>query len=111
MIRKIQSIFSNSATAESPQDKPVTGADHDAAVEQKVKAIMARVFKIDINAINEGTSADDIERWTSIEHVDFLVNLQKEFEIELTDSQIVEMLSYPTVVENVTSALAAKKET
>jgi len=60
---------------------------------------------MDINDINEETSADNIEQWTSLEHVDFLVNLQKEFDIEFTDSQIVEMLSYKTVVQNVTAAI------
>lgn len=111
MISKIQSIFSNLTTAERSRNQAVSSADVGSAVEQKVKAIMAIVFKIDIKDINEDTSADDIDRWTSIEHVEFLVNLQEEFEIELTDSQIVEMLSYKTVVENVTAALAAKMET
>ena len=111
MLSKIQSIFSNLTTAEKSRNQAVSSADVGSAVEQKVRAIMATVFKIDLKDITEDTSADDIDRWTSIEHVDFLVNLQKEFEIELTDSQIVEMLSYKTVVENVKAALAAKTET
>jgi acyl carrier protein len=77
-------------------------------VKKRIKAIMAKVFKIGINDISEETSADNMDQWTSLEHVDFLVNLQKEFDIEFTDSQIVEMLSYKTVVQNVRAAITEK---
>ena len=105
MIRKIQTIFSKVIKAEIRIDEAAINVDDLSSVEQKIKAIMANVFKIDINEIDEETSADNIDQWTSLEHVDFLVNLQKEFDIEFTDSQIVEMLSYKTVVQNVTAAI------
>jgi acyl carrier protein len=108
MIRKIQTIISKLAKAESREDEAATNADEMSSVEQKVKAIMATVFKIDIHDINEATSADNIDQWTSLEHVDLLVNLQKKFDIEFTDSQIVEMLSYKTVLQNVTAAITDK---
>lgn len=111
MIRKIQSIFSTALKLEVRAGETVTEVDQSSSVEHRIKAIMAEVFKISINHIDEATTADNLDQWTSIEHVDFLVKLQKEFEIEFTDSQIVEMLSYKTVVANVTAALAAKKET
>jgi acyl carrier protein len=90
------------------EDEAAINVDQSTFVEQKIKAIMANVFKIDINEINDETSAEDIDHWTSLEHVDFLVKLQKEFEIEFTDSQIVEMLSYKTVVQNVKAAMTDK---
>ena len=93
---------------ESREDDAAANADEWSSVEQKIKAIMATVFKIDINDINEATSAANIDQWTSIEHVDLLVNLQKKFDIEFTDSQIVEMLSYKTVLQNVTAAITGK---
>jgi acyl carrier protein len=108
MIRKIQAIISKLAKAESREDGAAVDTDELSAVEQKVKAIMANVFKIDINEINAATSADNIDRWASLEHVDLLVNLQKEFDIEFTDSQIVEMLSYKTVLQNVTAAITGE---
>jgi acyl carrier protein len=111
MFRKIQTLISDVVKAKRPEDEFVSDANHGLSVEGKVKAIMATVFKLDVNEINEEISADDIDQWTSIEHVDFLVKLQNEFEIDFTDSQIVEMLSYQSVVTNVTAALAAKKGT
>jgi len=108
MIRKIQTILSKVIKAQFRKDEAAFIVDESTSVEQKIKAIMANVFKIDTNEINEETSADNIDHWTSLEHVDFLVNLQKEFDIEFTDSQIVEMLSYIAVVQNVRAAITAK---
>ena len=108
MFRKIQTLFSKAKTVETHEDEAAINVDELSSVEQKIKAIMANVFKIDTNEINEETSADNIDHWTSLEHVDFLVNLQKEFDIEFTDSQIVEMLSYIAVVQNVRAAITAK---
>ena len=108
MIGKIQALLSKVIKSESREDQAAVDVDETTSVEKRIKAIMATVFKIDINDINEETSADNIDRWTSLEHVDFLVNLQNEFEIEFTDSQIVEMLSYKTVVQNVRAAMTGK---
>ena len=109
MIRKIKAILSNVTKAEIHEDEVPDTIDQSKSVEQKIKAIMAKVFKIDINVINKETSADDIAQWTSLEHVDFILNLQKEFDIEFTDSQIVdELLSYITVVQSVKAAIEAK---
>jgi len=78
-------------------------------MEEKIKAIMAYVFKIDVNDIAEDTSYDNVDRWTSIEHVEFVLNLEREFEIEFTDSQIVEeLLSFRTIVQTVEAAIKAK---
>ena len=108
MIRKIQTILSKVIKAKIREDEAATNVDELSSVEQKIKAIMANVFKIDINEINEETSADNIDQWTSLEHVDLLVNLQKEFDIEFTDSQLVEMLSYKSIVQNVSAEIKGK---
>ena len=108
MFGKIRAVISKAEKATARKAEPSDAPDDSASLEMRVKAIMAAVFKIDTNEINEETSSDNIDQWTSLEHVDFLVKLQQEFEIELTDSQIVEMLSYPAVVEHVKAAMAAK---
>ena len=109
MIRKIKALFYNVKKAEVHENEAIDDVDQSTSVEQKIKAIMASVFKIDVNEITEDTSADNIAQWTSLEHVDFTLNLQKEFDIEFTDSQIVEeLLSYKTVVQTVRAAIKDK---
>ena len=83
--------------------------DQSGSIEQKIKTVMAQIFKLDINDINEDTSPDNVHQWTSLEHVDFVLNLQQEFDLEFTDSQIVEdLLSYKTVVRTIKTALQEK---
>ena len=106
MIGKIKALLSNAKKAEVHEDGAIDDVDLTPSVEQKIKEVMASIFKIDINDINENTSADTIDQWTSLEHVDFILNLQKEFDIEFTDSQIVEeLLSYKTIVQTVRAAI------
>jgi acyl carrier protein len=92
----------------TPHHKP--GFSHDGdqliSVEQKIKAIMAKTFKVDINLVTEDTSSENLDRWTSLAHVDLVLNLQQAFDLEFTDSQIVEaLLSYKTIVQTVEAAL------
>jgi acyl carrier protein len=110
MFRKIQSVFSKAKKAENREGRYSTGVDDLNSVEQRIKNIMAKVLKIDICDIDEETTADSIDRWNSLAHVDLLVNLQKAFDAEFTDSQLVEMVSYNTIVRYVTAAVEAKSE-
>ena len=80
MIRKVKALFYNVKKAEVHENEAIDDVDQSTSVEQKIKAIMASVFKIDVNEITEDTSADNIAQWTSLEHVDFTLNLQKEFD-------------------------------
>jgi acyl carrier protein len=109
MALKIKSILSKVIKTDHSEDEAPVIVDQSTSVEQKIKAIMVSVFKIDISEINEETSSDNVPQWTSLEHVDFVLNLQKQFDIEFTDSQIVEeLLSYKTAVQTVEAALQEK---
>ncbi len=97
----------------TPHHKPGFPHEVDPSifVEQKIKAIMAKTFKVDINLIAEDTSSENLDRWTSLEHVDLVLNLQQAFDLEFTDSQIVEaLLSYRTIVETVEAALKERDD-
>jgi len=105
----LKAIMSKIFKSDNNEDASHDHVDQSTSVEQKIKTIMVSVFKIDINEIDGETSSDNVDQWTSLEHVDFVLNLQKEFDIEFTDSQIVEeLLSYKTVVETVTAAINGK---
>ncbi len=109
MARKFKAIMSKVLKAGVNKNESVNNLDQLTSTEQKIKAIMAKIFKLDVNQINEETSSDNVDQWTSLEHVDFVLNLQKKFDIEFTDSQIVEeLLSYKTVVQTVDAALQEK---
>jgi acyl carrier protein len=108
MIRKIQSIFAKDGKTGDCENGAAGDVDDLSSMEPKIKAIMAKCFKIDIYEINDETSADNIEQWNSLQHVELMVDLQKAFDVEFTDSQLVEMLSYKTVVQSVMEAITAR---
>lgn len=63
----------------------------------KVKEVMARVFGVELSAIGDNASPDTIENWDSLRHMNLVLALEEEFEVELTDEQTVEILSYPLI--------------
>jgi acyl carrier protein len=109
MAPSIKTILSKVIKSNNRDDEAAATVDPPTSLEQKIKTTMARVFKIDIDEINEASSSDNVARWTSLGHVDFVLELQKEFDVEFTDTQIVEeLLSFKTVVQTVEKALKEK---
>ena len=54
---------------------------------------MARVFSIDVASIEDDASPDNITNWDSLNHMNFVVALEEEFDIRFTDEEIAEMLN------------------
>ncbi len=65
--------------------------------ESKLKKVFSDVFKLDIAAINEDTSVDNVERWDSLNHLNLVLALELEFNVSFTEEQTVEIMSYPLV--------------
>ena len=68
-------------------------------MEEKVKEIMSIVFNISENDIGELTSPDTVEGWDSLRHMSLVQALEEEFEVQFTDEQIPEMLSYTLILD------------
>tara|TARA_B110000438_G_C15630042_1_gene570582 strand:- start:572 stop:769 length:198 start_codon:yes stop_codon:yes gene_type:complete len=60
---------------------------------------MSSVFGIPIDKITNDSSQDTIESWDSLKHMNLIVSLEEEFEIELTDDEILEMINYKLIKE------------
>ena len=64
-------------------------------VEDRIKNVMSAVFEIPVNQIKDNSSADTIESWDSLKHMNLVVALEEEFDTEFTDDEIIEMMNYP----------------
>ena len=60
---------------------------------------MSAVFDIPVDQIKDNSSADTIESWDSLKHMNLVVALEEEFEIEFKDDEIIEMMNYPLIIE------------
>ena len=63
----------------------------------KIKNIMASVFDVSIDDINDDSSPDNIGSWDSLRHMNLITVLEEEFDIRLNDEQITEMMNFSLI--------------
>ena len=68
-------------------------------VQNRIKNVMSAVFELPVNQITDDSSPDTIASWDSLKHINLVVALEEEFEVEFTDDDIVEMMNYPLIKE------------
>jgi len=68
-------------------------------MEDRIKYVMSTVFEIPVEQIKDDSSPETIESWDSLKHMNLVVALEEEFEIELTDDEIIEMMNYLLIIE------------
>jgi acyl carrier protein len=66
---------------------------------QRVQRIAADVFSVPIAYINAESSADTIETWDSLQHLNFVLAVEQEFGVQFTPEEIEKLISVNTVVE------------
>ena len=77
-------------------------------MKNKVKILMASVFEISVEDINDDSSPDSIENWDSLRHMNLITVLEEEFDIRLSDEQITEMMNFNLVIYTVEETLDKK---
>ena len=66
-------------------------------LEDRIKNIMSAVFEIPEEQIKDNSSPDTIESWDSLKHMNLIIALEEEFEVEFTDNEILEMMNYSLI--------------
>lgn len=61
---------------------------------EKLKEIVATVFEIDPDSVNENTSTETVEAWDSMNHMNLIIAVEEEFGIKIFDDDAVELLSF-----------------
>lgn len=67
-------------------------------MEEKIKEIMSAVFQCPASQIIDTTSAEDLENWDSLTHMNLISALEEEFQIEFTDDEITELLNTQLII-------------
>ena len=58
-----------------------------------ISQIVAGVLKITPEDVTDDTAMTNTEAWDSLKHMEIIIALEKNFELELTFDEIVQMLS------------------
>lgn len=72
-------------------------------IEDRIRSVMSAVLAVPAEEINDGTSPDSIESWDSMKHMNMVVGLEEEFDIEFSDDDIVDMNNFALIVEAVSA--------
>tara|TARA_B100000929_G_C15145678_1_gene296299 strand:- start:116 stop:358 length:243 start_codon:yes stop_codon:yes gene_type:complete len=62
-------------------------------LEAQIKSVMSAIFDIPTNQIGDDASSDTIESWDSLKHMNLIVGLEEEFDIEFNDEDIGSLLN------------------
>lgn len=63
-------------------------------LDERIKDVMAGVFGIDAESINEDSSQDNIEQWDSIKTLDLIVSLEEEFDVSIPLEEVGNMTNF-----------------
>jgi acyl carrier protein len=62
--------------------------------DEKIKGVMAAVFEVQAEDIDDNASPDTIAKWDSLRHMNLIVSLEEEFEVTFDDDDIANMLNF-----------------
>jgi len=68
-------------------------------IEKRVKKVMSYVFNISEGSIKNNSSADTIESWDSLKHMNLVIALEEEFLVQFTDNDIIDLMNTELIVE------------
>lgn len=66
-------------------------------LDKKIKSIMANVFKVKLDDIDENSTPNSIKEWDSLKHMNLIVALEEEFDIKLDEDEIASMVSFSII--------------
>lgn len=72
---------------------------------QKVKSCLALAFGVNIDSISDETSQVNLPEWDSLKHLNMIVELELEFEVDFDPIEIGEMNTFEKVCKILTSKL------
>jgi acyl carrier protein len=74
-------------------------------LEERLRAIMADIFMIDISRIGDDASMKTIEHWDSLSHINLISALEEEFGVEFEIDEIELMTDFTQVMETLAGKL------
>ena len=76
------------------------------AIYEKLNEVFQDVFDDDSITVNAETTADDIEDWDSLEHINLVSAVEKEFGVKFTMAQVVGMKNVGEMVDVIMAAIS-----
>lgn len=68
-----------------------------ATVTERIKNTMSIVFEVPEETINENSSADNIENWDSLRHLNLILGLEEEFDVSIPDEEVGNLVNFKLI--------------
>lgn len=73
----------------------------DQKLVEKVLQVLAGALNVDVGEINAETQFGDLPQWDSMGHMEVLVELEKNFGVEISAETITELVSVPAICAHI----------
>jgi acyl carrier protein len=70
------------------------------------RAALARALKVAPETISDNASQMDLSQWDSVRHMNVVLALENDFDIQFTDAELPTLTSLPTLVAAIEKHLA-----
>lgn len=67
-------------------------------IKEKIKLIMAEVFEMNKDLINNNITQKDTPEWDSLSHLNLIVEIEEEFSVSFTPEKIGSMISMELII-------------
>lgn len=74
---------------------------------EAIKRVMSQIFGVDPGVIVAESSPETIERWDSLKHMQLVMALEDELEIQFPDEVIPELVSFEAIESTVRDLTAS----
>jgi acyl carrier protein len=64
------------------------------STDDKLKQVMAAVLRVPAADIDDDTSPDSVEAWSSLAHLDLILAIEEEFGVTIPDEEVGDLTSY-----------------
>jgi acyl carrier protein len=75
------------------------------SVQDRVIKIISNVIDVPPSDLNEDSSPSSVNGWESMKHINLILAIEEEFDLQFDDEQIAEMQSVKTIAKTVESLL------
>lgn len=63
----------------------------------QIKAILSELFNVSTTEISDAFAMENTESWDSLRHMELIVSLESEFNVQFTADEITEMLTFEKI--------------
>ena len=77
-------------------------------IKKQVNEIFKDVLDNDKIVIQDSTTADDIEEWDSLSHIQLIVGIEKHFKIRFTTAEVTSYKNVGEMIDGIAKKLEAK---